>query len=95
VSDTIHRIELHADSARYRPIESPKASMTVASSYLPGYAVIRLETIPERTVVVEIEALVEALQSASKPRFAMTYCSQCGKDLGPGDHGVSHCRNHD
>jgi hypothetical protein len=28
------------------------------------------------------------------PRFADTHCSQCGKDLGPGDHGVSHCEHH-
>ncbi|WP_418122285.1 hypothetical protein [Variovorax sp. 160MFSha2.1] len=30
----------------------------------------------------------------SKPRFAMTYCSQCGSELGPGDSGVSHCSDH-
>jgi hypothetical protein len=28
------------------------------------------------------------------PRFAETHCSQCGKGLGPGDHGVSHCEHH-
>ena len=28
------------------------------------------------------------------PRFAATYCSQCGEELGPGDHGVSHCGDH-
>ena len=28
-------------------------------------------------------------------RFASTHCSQCGKDLGPGDAGVSHCEHHD
>lgn len=28
------------------------------------------------------------------PRFAITYCSQCGKNLGPGDAGVSHCADH-
>lgn len=29
-----------------------------------------------------------------KPRFPMTYCSQCGCELGPGDAGVSHCSDH-
>ena len=24
----------------------------------------------------------------------MTYCSQCGKGFGPGDHGFSHCVDH-
>jgi hypothetical protein len=27
-------------------------------------------------------------------RFAQTYCSQCGEEQGPGDNGVSHCRDH-
>ena len=27
-------------------------------------------------------------------RFDKTYCSQCGKEFGPGDHGFSHCENH-
>lgn len=30
----------------------------------------------------------------SAPRFAETWCSQCGADLGPGDSGVSDCRDH-
>ncbi|WP_347467563.1 hypothetical protein [Burkholderia stagnalis] len=28
------------------------------------------------------------------PRFPMTYCSQCGCELGPGDSGVSSCADH-
>jgi hypothetical protein len=28
------------------------------------------------------------------PRFQQTYCSQCGKELGPGDEGVSRCYDH-
>lgn len=27
-------------------------------------------------------------------RFPMTYCSQCGAELGPGNSGVSHCEDH-
>lgn len=29
------------------------------------------------------------------PRFAETFCSQCGNNLGPGDSGVSHCDQHE
>ncbi|PVX61275.1 hypothetical protein [Paraburkholderia unamae] len=29
-----------------------------------------------------------------QPRFSETSCSQCGKDLGPGDAGVSSCSEH-
>ena len=28
------------------------------------------------------------------PRFAMTYCSQCGNEQGPGDEGFSSCDDH-
>lgn len=29
-----------------------------------------------------------------QPRFAMTYCSQCGRETGPGDAGHSSCATH-
>lgn len=29
-----------------------------------------------------------------EPRFQHTYCSQCGRDCGPGDEGFSSCGNH-
>lgn len=31
---------------------------------------------------------------ANTPRFNKTYCSQCGQEFGPGDHGYSHCESH-
>lgn len=31
---------------------------------------------------------------SGEPRFTKTYCSQCGGEFGPGDHGYSHCQNH-
>lgn len=30
----------------------------------------------------------------SLPRFRAVFCSQCGGEFGPGDHGYSHCRDH-
>ena len=30
----------------------------------------------------------------TEPKFAETFCSQCGGKFGPGDHGYSHCRDH-
>ena len=32
--------------------------------------------------------------AAVSPRHAMTYCSSCGAELGPGNAGVSHCSDH-
>ena len=29
-----------------------------------------------------------------KPLFHATYCSQCGKEFGPGNHGYSFCDDH-
>jgi hypothetical protein len=28
------------------------------------------------------------------PKFDKTFCSQCGQEFGPGDHGFSHCSDH-
>ena len=28
------------------------------------------------------------------PKYAETFCSQCGRSCGPGDHGYSHCDQH-
>jgi hypothetical protein len=28
------------------------------------------------------------------PQYEKTYCSQCGGEFGPGNHGFSHCSNH-
>ena len=39
-------------------------------------------------------ALEAAIPAAPQYRFPMTYCSQCGKELGPGNEGVSHCSDH-
>jgi len=38
-------------------------------------------------------AIANVIRDAA-PRFAMTYCSQCGKAQGPGDEGFSHCSDH-
>lgn len=39
-------------------------------------------------------AIAKALGAPTGPRFAMTSCSQCGKELGAGNSGVSHCDRH-
>ena len=36
----------------------------------------------------------QALRAAVMHRFDMTYCSQCGAELGPGNAGVSGCNDH-
>ena len=41
------------------------------------------------------ERIRELEKPLNKYKFNDTYCSQCGKSFGPGDHGYSHCDNHD
>ena len=43
------------------------------------------------------EAMHKVVDSVRMPmlsRFAATYCSQCGKNLGPGNEGASSCCDH-
>jgi hypothetical protein len=37
---------------------------------------------------------VAGLVDTNKPKFDKTYCSNCGREFGPGDHGYSHCEDH-
>jgi hypothetical protein len=39
-------------------------------------------------------AQYRAQQAATPPRFSRTFCSSCGREFGPGNHGFSHCENH-
>lgn len=31
---------------------------------------------------------------ARSPKFDITYCSNCGREFGPGNSGFSHCKDH-
>jgi hypothetical protein len=39
-------------------------------------------------------ALAPFVQNIPVPKFNRTFCSQCGSEFGPGDHGFSHCADH-
>lgn len=53
---------------------------------------INRASIPDALARAALEEL--RYEQASRARFAMTYCSQCGSEQGPGDSGVSHCEDH-
>jgi hypothetical protein len=55
----------------------------------------------DRPMVTEARQCADAMlayrrriQNNAAPRFAETWCSQCGKSFGPGDSGYSHCSDH-
>lgn len=58
----------------------------------------RTEPTPQQTEAARrdwhVPKLTRWLAQQKGPRFPMTYCSQCGCELGPGDAGVSHCSDH-
>lgn len=38
--------------------------------------------------------MTTVLTTVTVPRFPQTWCSQCGRDFGPGDNGFSECAAH-
>lgn len=42
----------------------------------------------------ELRAAISKAIGTPRPRFENTYCSQCGGEFGPGNHGFSHCADH-
>ena len=35
-----------------------------------------------------------SIPSLSTFKFQKTFCSSCGREFGPGNHGFSHCKDH-
>lgn len=48
----------------------------------------------ETELQVVRQQLRPLLSPANAPRFANVFCSQCGGEFGPGDHGFSDCVSH-
>ena len=44
--------------------------------------------------ILSDNATVKHTKTCISPRFKNTFCSQCGREFGPGDHGYSHCKDH-
>lgn len=40
------------------------------------------------------EVIAQVAGMRKQPRFENVSCSNCGQDFGPGDHGFSHCEDH-
>lgn len=50
----------------------------------------------QQAVFTEFKRIMEEerVDRDKLPRFPHTYCSNCGKEFGPGDHGYSYCESH-
>lgn len=51
---------------------------------------LRIEVLERQRDALRAQATPEF----SSPRFDKTYCSHCGQEFGPGDHGYSRCEDH-
>jgi hypothetical protein len=49
---------------------------------------------PEIARRIEVGRAFVADLAPLAPRFSATFCSMCGRDFGPGDHGYSSCDSH-
>jgi hypothetical protein len=45
-------------------------------------------------VDADFTSRASAPEASASPKFSKTFCSQCGQEFGPGDHGFSHCSEH-
>ena len=59
----------------------------------PDWAPYARKAVDMPAATAAYAALHKALK-ARTPRFAQTYCSQCGRECGPGESGVSSCIEH-
>lgn len=53
-----------------------------------------VETERNPELAAAARAALEKVTESNTPRFQTTFCSSCGGEFGPGDHGFSHCENH-
>jgi len=82
----------HVKMMRFGPGNVPLgAPITVPNSDVETKQKVGYKPIQE---TASNNSKVEKDKEEKKPRFKMTYCSQCGKGFGPGDHGFSHCVDH-
>jgi hypothetical protein len=48
----------------------------------------------DNAVLVAARVAMAKVEELKPPKFAETFCSQCGGAFGPGDSGFSHCSDH-
>lgn len=78
-------------------LTTDKADEIIAALSAAEEALLAIDVENERYGVVAGQCAIAKVYLATSmrgPRFARTFCSQCGKDLGPGDAGVSRCADH-
>ncbi|SOD42426.1 hypothetical protein [Nitrosovibrio sp. Nv4] len=48
-----------------------------------------------QAALMHYKSLHAAMKETKTPKFDKTFCSNCGGEFGPGDHGYSYCESHE
>ena len=78
-------------------LTTEKADEIIAALSAAEETLLAIDVENERYGIVAGQCAIAKLYmstAARTPRYRNTTCSQCGKDLGPGDAGVSRCSDH-
>lgn len=78
------------DICVHQPIEAYERAVIAANRRMASLNIVRADYRGARDGMARFRAAVERMS----PRFTETSCSQCGSVFGPGDHGYSHCADH-
>jgi hypothetical protein len=86
-------VELTTDLADIR--ESIERVIAENYEQLVDSGEMYVEFVPWKPIDVlkPITAKVDRV-SCPEAKFENVYCSQCGREFGPGNHGYSHCKDH-
>lgn len=68
----------------------------MTTTHLESYRVgKRTENLMKRgSTFLEALSVVADEAATRQVKFKQTFCSQCGKEFGPANHGYSHCTDH-
>lgn len=76
-------------------LETKLRKMTTAELEIVTSRLNDIQAKIQKSLIAESDRLeAETAKLAGSPKFQKTYCSQCGKSFGPGNHGFSHCSDH-
>jgi carbon storage regulator CsrA len=81
-------------AAKVQVMRSDRTLALVEADFMQKSGAMLFYTLASDGVYVPTCDLSQYEAGKRKPRFERTHCSQCGKDLGPGDCGTSHCDQH-
>jgi hypothetical protein len=93
--DTLRALANKIDQDALVLLQMRSALEEIEDSHVPDQSAA--SGLPEIVYVLEWVAHLRQLarRGLKRPRYDKTFCSNCGREFGPGDHGFSHCDSHE